>query len=283
MRLSLTIHFCLGAAYAAAQTVDISTMTFQSVPLNQTGENPFAVSDPGTTTTTYTTLAICGSQPCATTATPVDSIPSSGSAPFFTLLSQSSVATSSSSVDGETFSSLPSSSSTTIPQVAPASTSGDPDSTIVAAPNPTGRDPLQTRTRILIGVFIGLSLFTMLAAATILLLRRRSRKQHRDSKFVLDSEAEAASAGRTSSRTDVEAHDTPPQLAQLEQQARRIQEEIEAVRRANRSEFECAKGYTVDESQSRKFDTLAACAGILKTSRGADPAEDAPPGYEPRE
>lgn len=171
-----------------------------------------------------------------------------------------------------------------------------PNPTLVAA-NRENIQQSQTLTRVVMSVVAGLCLLAVLAAI-VFLLRRRSRRNHRNSKFVVDPEAARSSveppqprsaAGFTATRnlpgSEHAALPTMQQLAHLEDQARLMRLEIEALKRSNHFDSESAKGgYSVDAAQSEKFNALAARTRVFQTNREPD-SQDAPPGYrqfEPR-
>jgi hypothetical protein len=119
----------------------------------------------------------------------------------------------------------------------------------------------------------------------------RRRKLH-SSNGVVDPEAalssvegiQVAGAGAAST-LDQPARQEPTmnpaqKMAQLEHQARILQQEIEALKRSNHSESDDSKGYVVNVAQREKFDSLAARAREIKTYRDPDPTEDVPPDYK---
>ncbi|KAF8210812.1 hypothetical protein K438DRAFT_1929091 [Mycena galopus ATCC 62051] len=159
-----------------------------------------------------------------------------------------------------------------------------------------------------IGAVVVLVLLAILAAVILWLRRRRSQRHRHNSRFTLDPESRPVSErtpvstvnlryavldsperrdtvalpSYSASISSVQPAPNPHQdarLAQLENQARAVQQEIEALRGSNLNNAESGPS-TVSASQVEKFDSLAARGGKLTTSREPEPSEDVPPEYE---
>ncbi|KAJ7648339.1 hypothetical protein DFH06DRAFT_1423948 [Mycena polygramma] len=269
-----------------SNVVDAQTISPAGGGVNGSDVTPFADESSASNTTTS---AACGLDPagCSSTAVTILGVVS------LTQTVSSALATSSDTInatDSVTFAS-PSPAVFASPGTTNSNSPVTTETTAIGKNSPTPQP-------VLIGIIIGLSLLAVIAAAVVFLLMRML--QRRSSKPAVDPEVAPFSAEGirvacadaivtpAAARNPELAESIPYKLAQLENQARAVQREIDSLRHANQlsnklSGTECVKGYSgdVNVAQKQKFDSLAARARELTTCREPDSSEDElPPGYK---
>ncbi|KAJ7777017.1 hypothetical protein B0H16DRAFT_1683761 [Mycena metata] len=168
------------------------------------------------------------------------------------------------------------------PETSPAVVPHTDTPPAIMTPPPQSR----LRTQMLIGVITTLAILGVLAAVILGFLNRRVRNRRHNSKLAVDEEAAVSSGPVPSQHFTATLHeqisDSTRRIEELEAEARRMQAELVALRRARGSDvaYKRGTGYTVNVAQRDKFEALAARARELKTHREPDPTEDALPHYK---